>query len=508
MTDDPNKPQQLDEAERLRLFIGSVRDYAIYILSPEGNVASWNAGAERFKGYKPAEIIGRHFSTFYTEEDRATGLPWRALEIAASEGKFESEGWRVRKDGTRFWASVVIDPIRDDDGQLVGFAKITRDITDRKEAERQLELAREALFQSQKMEAIGKLTGGIAHDFNNLLNVVSNGLDMLRQRARDPADQRLIDTMQQAVSRGSSLNQQLLSFARQQPMQGQPHSLSGIIRGFEPVLRRASRSALHFEFDLASGLPPAKVDSAQFETALLNIVVNARDATGDGGQISVRTRLAQLKEGELPPAPAGSYIEVSVQDTGTGMPPEVAERAFEPFFTTKPQGKGTGLGLSQVYGMVQQAGGTMRIKSAPGEGTTVSMFFPALHGEEAVDTMPPQADTVLVVDDQPEVLEVTCELFRTLGLNAIPARSPREALSVLQRGGDVEFMLTDIVMPGMSGVELARQARELRPSIKVILASGYSGPAHASVGGELDGYPFLPKPYKLADIVRKLREIG
>jgi CheY-like chemotaxis protein len=190
------------------------------------------------------------------------------------------------------------------------------------------------------------------------------------------------------------------------------------------------------------------------------------------------------------------------------MPPEVAERAFEPFFTTKPQGKGTGLGLSQVYGMVQQAGGTMRIKSAPGEGTTVSMFFPALHGEEAVDTMPPQADTVLVVDDQPEVLEVTCELFRTLGLNAIPARSPREALSVLQRGGDVEFMLTDIVMPGMSGVELARQARELRPSIKVILASGYSGPAHASVGGELDGYPFLPKPYKLADIVRKLREIG
>jgi PAS domain S-box-containing protein len=636
MTEEATARPPLDEAERLRLFIGSIRDYAIYMLSPEGNVVSWNAGAERFKGYKADEIIGRHFSAFYTEEDRATRLPWRALEIAATEGKFESEGWRVRKDGTRFWASVVVDPIRDgdghlmgfakitrditekknaqdalrqseerfrvlvrgvtdyaiymlspegkvtnwnagarrikgyeedeilglhfsnfytdedreaglphralreatekgryeaegwrvrkdgsrffahviidairnDEGELVGFAKITRDITERTEAAKQLELAREALFLSQKMEAIGKLTGGIAHDFNNLLNVVSNGLDMLRQRVRDAADLRLIDTMVQAVTRGSSLNQQLLSFARQQPMQGQPHSLSGIIRRFEPVLRRASRSALHFDFDLAPGLPPANVDSAQFETGLLNMVVNARDATGDGGQISVRTRLVELKDGELPPAAAGSYIEVSVQDTGSGMSPEVAERAFEPFFTTKPQGKGTGLGLSQVYGMVQQAGGAMRIKSAPGEGTTVSMYFPALHGEEPIDSIPPQTDTVLVVDDQPEVLEVTCELFRTLGLNAIPARSPREALSVLQRGSDVELMLTDIVMPGISGVELARQAKALRPALKVILASGYSGPTHAGAGGQLEGFAFLPKPYKLADIVRKLREIG
>ena len=636
MSDAAAQRPPLDEAERLRLFIGSIRDYAIYMLSPEGNVASWNAGAERFKGYKADEIIGQHFSRFYTDEDRATRLPWRALETAQNEGKFEAEGWRVRKDGTRFWASVVIDPIRDadgrllgfakitrditdkkqaldalrqseerfrvlvrgvmdyaiymlspdgsvtnwnagarrikgyeeheivglhfsnfyteedrqaglparalreaaekgryeaegqrvrkdgsrffahvvidairnDQGELVGFAKITRDVTERKEAAKQLDLARDALFQSQKMEAIGKLTGGIAHDFNNLLNVVSNGLDMLRQRVRDANDLRLVDTMLQAVSRGSSLNQQLLSFARQQPMQGQPHSLSALIRGFEPVLRRASRSALHFEFELATGLPPARVDSAQFETALLNVVVNARDATGDGGQISVRTRLVELKAGELPPAEAGSYIEVSVQDTGTGMTPEVAERVFEPFFATKPQGKGTGLGLSQVYGMVQQAGGVMRLKTAPGEGTTVSLYFPALHGEEAVDSMPPQADTVLVVDDQPEVLEVTCELFKTLGLNAIPARSPREALGVLQGGAEVDLMLTDVVMPGMSGVDLARQAVQLRPALKVILASGYSGPTHEGAGGRLEGFAFLPKPYKLADIVRKLREIG
>ncbi len=553
-------PLVSDEAARLQLFIRSVTDYAIFMLTPDGHVASWNAGAQRFKGYAPEEIIGKHFSLFYTEEDRASGLPWRALEIATTAGKFEAEGWRVRKDGTRFWANVVIDPIRDDSGRLLGFAKVTRDVTDRKEAQealrlseerfrmlvrgvsdyaiymlsptghvtnwnagahrikgyqedeivglhfsnfytpeereqgvpqralaeaadkgryeaegwrvrkdgtrffahvvidairndagelvasedharhhrareaqKALELAREALFQSQKMEAIGKLTGGIAHDFNNLLNVVSNGLDLLRQRLKAPADLRLVDTMAQAVSRGSTLNQQLLSFARQQPMQGQPHDLSRVIRSFEAVLRRASRSALQLEFELAPALPAAKVDAAQFETALLNLVVNARDATADGGRITVCTRLAELREGEIPPLPRGPYVHVVVQDSGAGMPPEVVERAIEPFFTTKEVGKGTGLGLSQVYGMVQQVGGALRIKSAPGEGTTVNLYFPALQGEVAVESSRDDPECVLVVDDQPDVLDVTCELFRTLGLNPIPALSAREALTLLQR---------------------------------------------------------------------------
>jgi PAS domain S-box-containing protein len=637
MSTEPESPPNLrhDEAERLRLFIRSVTDYAIYMLTPEGNVASWNAGAQRFKGYAPEEIIGRHFSLFYTEEDRATRLPWRALEIAASTGKFEAEGWRVRKDGTRFWASVVLDPIRDEQGRLLGFAKITRDITDKKhaqdalreseerfrmlvqgvsdyaiymlsptgevanwnagarrikgyeeheilglhfssfytqeerdagvpqralaeaagkgryeaegwrvrkdgtrffahvvidairdgagelvgfgkitrditerrEAAKALEHAREALFQSQKLEAIGKLTGGIAHDFNNLLSVVSNGLEMLRQHLKEPADVRLLDTMAHAVTRGSTLNQQLLSFARQQPLQAQPHDMSRVIRSFEPVLRRASRSALHLELNLAASLPAANVDSAQFETALLNLVVNARDATTDGGQIVVSTGVAELRGGEVPGVAAGRYVQVTVQDTGTGMSPDVVERAIEPFFTTKEAGKGTGLGLSQVYGMVQQAGGSMRIKSAVGEGTTVSLFFPAQAGVPVEPAVRP-SDSVIVVDDQPDVLELTCELFKTLGLNPIPAASAREALNALQRHEHVELMLTDVTMPGMSGVELARKARELQPGLKVILASGYSGPAHAAAGGQLEGFAFLTKPYKLADLVRKLRDVG
>ena len=206
--------------------------------------------------------------------------------------------------------------------------------------------------------------------------------------------------------------------------------------------------------------------------------------------------------------PAGRYIEVRVEDSGTGMTPEVLARAMEPFFTTKEMGKGTGLGLSQVYGMVQQSGGDIHIRSAPNEGTTVSLLFPVdeTEGVEAVEA--PELEKVLVVDDQPDVLDMTCELFRALGMNAIPALSPREAMTFIERMPDIELMLSDVMMPGMDGTELARQARHVRPGLKVILTSGYSGPNLSAQGGELEGFTFLPKPYKLADIVRKLREIA
>jgi PAS domain S-box-containing protein len=208
----------LSELERFRLFFAGVTDYAIYMLSPEGYVTSWNAGAQLFKGYTEQEILGQHFSRFYTEEDQAAGVPAKALQIALEQGKFEVEGWRVRKDGTRFWASVVIDTIRNDQGKLVGFAKITRDITERRNATEALERAKDALFQSQKLEAIGKLTGGIAHDFNNLLSVIVSGLEILADKLSHPADRKLLDSMQRSALRGATLTQQLLMFARQQPL--------------------------------------------------------------------------------------------------------------------------------------------------------------------------------------------------------------------------------------------------------------------------------------------------
>lgn len=227
-----DEPADLTDAQRFELLVTSVRDYAIYMLDTRGYIVSWNTGAERFKGYAAQEIIGKHFSQFYTEEDRATGFPDRALRTAIEQGKFEGEGWRVRKDGSHFWASVVIDPIRNASGQLVGFAKITRDITERKLAAEALERANAALFQSQKMEAVGQLTGGVAHDFNNLLTVLSNGLQVLAAESRTYRDAKLLEMMQRAVDRGASLIQQLLTFARQQPLKTERSNLNALIREF------------------------------------------------------------------------------------------------------------------------------------------------------------------------------------------------------------------------------------------------------------------------------------
>jgi PAS domain S-box-containing protein len=496
-----------ESEQRFRMLVQGVTDYAIYMLSPSGEITNWNAGARRIKGYEHDEVVGTHFSRFYTEDDRENGLPQRALKQAAEAGRFEAEGWRVRKDGTRFWAHVVIDPIRNDDGTLVGFAKITRDITERKNAAAALEETREALFQAQKMEAIGQLTGGIAHDFNNLLAVVTSGISMLRERVRNPADVRMLDAIDQAANRGAQLTQQLLTFARQQPMRQEARDLNRVINSFEAVLRRGSRNTIDFDVQLAEKLPQVMLDVTQFETALLNLVVNARDATPDGGRITLSTQVVDLAEKRRTLAP-GRYVVVSVQDTGEGMPPEVMARAVEPFFTTKPVGKGTGLGLSQVYGMAQQSGGDLDIVSRPGKGTTMSMYFPALATTHEESTGEDGAEKVLIVDDQPEVLEITSELFRTLGFEVLSANSGEDALEVLERTPDLRLMLSDVVMPGMSGIQLAHKAQAITPALKVILASGYANPVAGKEQDSMDGFHFLAKPYRMSDLVKMLRSMG
>lgn len=492
-----------ESEQRFRMLVQGVTDYAIYMLSPTGEITNWNAGARRIKQYEHHEVTGTHFSRFYTEEDRASGKPARALAEATERGRFEAEGWRVRKDGTKFWAHVVIDPIRNDDGELVGFAKITRDITERQQAAQALEKAREVLFQSQKLEAIGKLTGGVAHDFNNLLSVITNGLDLLRGATKDSGGLHLIDSMEKAALRGAALTNQLLTFARQQPVTPEPRELNRVILGFESVLRRATRSSVRFEIDVAGELPAVMIDMALFETALLNLVVNANDATLDGGSIRVTTHVSEVGAAEVGSLPKGRYVVVCVQDTGSGMTPEVIARAVEPFFTTKPVGKGTGLGLSQVYGMVQQFGGDLKITSQPAQGSTVALYFPASDQQAIAEEAPPPSDKVLIVDDQPDVLDMATEMFRTLGFHVITANSGRQALEILQRTRDIHLLFTDVVMPGLSGVELGKQAQAISPNTRVLLTSGYTAPA-----GSLKGFEFLPKPYRIADILKKLRALA
>jgi PAS domain S-box-containing protein len=489
--------------QHFRLLVQGVLDYAIYMLSPSGEVSNWNAGAERIKGYQAAEVVGSHFSRFYTEPDRKSGLPALALATAERVGKYESEGWRVRKDGSRFWAHVVVDSIRDESGTLLGFAKITRDVTEQRQAAQSLEQTRAALFQSQKMEAIGQLTGGIAHDFNNLLSVVASGLEIIKTQPRG-IDSRVLDSMNRAIERGASLTQQLLAFARQQPLAPAIHNINKLVEGFESVLRRAVDSSVDFHLALAAGLPNTCIDEARFETAILNLVVNARDAMPDGGRLLLETRTVTVDDhGTLAP---GKYVEVSVADTGMGMSPDVAARVFEPFFTTKPVGKGTGLGLAQVHGFIVQSGGDIAVESTPGKGTTLRILLPAsgeCEGERQAD--PNAREKVLIVEDEEDLAVLAATLFESLGYDVLVANNGKDALAILERNSDVDVVFSDMMMPQMSGIELARIVRREYPDTRILLASGYPMPALRQQQGDIDEFAFVSKPYRLPEILKRLR---
>jgi PAS domain S-box-containing protein len=495
--------------ERFRLLVQGVTDYAIYMLSPEGIVTNWNEGARRIKGYDEAEVVGKHFSLFYTDEDIRAGMPAAALETVRQQGRFEKEGWRVRKDGSRFWAHVVIDPIFNTAHELVGYAKVTRDITERRKAAEVFERTKEALFQAQKLDSIGKLTGGLAHDFNNLLNVIINGLDILRTAPDRQTSMKTIDAMARAADRGATMTQQLLAFARQHPLKVSISSVNRIIGSFEAVLRRALRSNVRLDVVLTPNLPRIQVDEAQLESALLNLVVNARHAIQESGTVSVTTGLVSLSSNQVEQLAGGQYVKIAVSDTGDGMTPDVIARAIEPFFTTKEVGTGTGLGLSQVYGLVQQSNGGMQIQSTPGTGTTVTLYFPALEADSVTAPAPKDAnEKALIVDDQPDVLEMAVNLFSSLGYDVLSANNSEQALEILRRTPDIVILFSDVVMPGMSGTQLAKAALLHIPTLKVILASGYVDASLAEEDKDLEQFQLIAKPYRLSDIIKKLKVLS
>lgn len=370
----------LDETQQFRVLLNGVTDYAIYMLDPQGLVKTWNQGGERIKGYRRDEIVGSHFSRFYTPEDVAAGAPQRSLGIAREQGRFSAEGWRVRKDGSRFFASVVIDPIWSD-GELIGYAKVTRDITERFEAQRRLQDAQASLLQAQKLEAVGRLTLGLAHDFNNLLSVVINALDLIAIRVTDdPRATRNVEAALRAAERGALLTRQLLTFGRGQNLVPQRLDINQSIRDIQDLIRRSCSDNIRLVFDLFAGLPEVEVDKPQFEAAVLNAVVNSRDAMPEGGEISITTSVQHVLDAADPDASAKEMVCVCVADNGPGIPLEIQERVFEPFFTTKGVGKGSGLGLSQIFGFAKQSGGQASLKSTPGQGTSVLICLPMRGG--------------------------------------------------------------------------------------------------------------------------------
>jgi PAS domain S-box-containing protein len=465
--------------EQFRLLVQGVTDYAIYMLSPSGEISSWNAGAERIKGYTSDEVLGSHFSRFYIAADQAAGEPARALAIAAKEGRFEKEGQRVRKDGTIFWANVVIDALRAPDGPLLGFAKITRDVTAQREARKALEEARETLFQAQKMDAVGQLTGGVAHDFNNLLMVIKGSLELLRKRVSDdPRALHLLENAQLGANRGMALTQRMLAFARRQELKVSAVDIPALVAGMAELLTRSLDAKVELELRFPLKLASVLTDSNQLELAILNLVVNARDAMPAGGGIIVSAKEAHLKDA---PA-AGRYVCLSVTDSGEGMDAETLARATEPFFTTKGVGKGTGLGLPMVHGVAQQSGGRFILKSEKGRGTTAEIWLPCAPVAAAGPPTPSvpivqvsaRSRVVMVVDDDTLVLHSAAAMLEDLGHRVLQAASGKDALKLLAEHPEIEVLITDHAMPNMTGAELATAVKAISPALPIVLATGYA----------------------------------
>jgi signal transduction histidine kinase/CheY-like chemotaxis protein len=425
------------------------------------------------------------------------------------------DGWRVRKSGDLFWASVIINKVHDEEGRVAGFAKVTRDLTERRTMEEQLR-------QVQKMEAIGQLTGGIAHDFNNLLTVISGNIETVQRRMSrtDPGLYRYLEAAARAVERASTLTHRLLAYSRRQPLEPKPVELNRLIMGMSDLLGRTIGAHITIETVLAGGLWQVSADPNQVENAILNLAVNARDAMPDGGKLTLETANSYLDEAyarinaEVTP---GQYAMLAVSDTGIGMTPDVVEKAFEPFFTTKALGEGTGLGLSQVYGFIKQSGGHIKIYSELGEGTTVRLYLPRLrerppvvHEDAPVAQPPPLGgqETILVVEDNDEVRAYTTDILRELGYEILEATEGDTALSLIASEPRIKLLFTDVGLPGpFNGRQIADEARKLRSDLKILFTTGYAQNAIIHQGRLDPGVQLIVKPFNFAGLAAKIRQM-
>ena len=493
---------------QLQRVVAGISDYAIFLLDAEGNVQTWNLGAQRIKGYAASEIIGTSFERFYTKEDRLAGVPQHALEMARKHGHYDMESWRVRKDGSRFWANVHISAIHDEDRGVIGFVKITRDRTEHKHFEDQLR-------QAQKMEAVGQLTGGVAHDFNNLLTIILGNLELIKRS--QPTDPRIGKAAEQAArgaERAATLTRQLLAFSRRQPLEPKPTNINQLVGGMTELLQRTLGENITVKTMLA-GAWRCEVDAHQLESAIVNLAVNARDAMPEGGTLMLEVTNVHV-DGEPfgREIAGGDYVVICITDTGTGMSAEVLERATEPFFTTKPIGQGTGLGLSQVYGFVKQSGGHLTIYSEQGHGTAVKIYLPRFEGEEKVATDIADwtgrlrgSEAILLVEDEEGVREYCAEALRELGYTVFEANDADAAMKVLEQSRHVDLLVTDVGLPGVHGGDLAREAVQRQPELPVLFVSGYPREAIAHRGRISTDTELLLKPYSRLELARRVRKL-
>ncbi len=491
--------QLWEVSAHLDLVLDSLTDHAVLTLDVNGHVTSWNSGAQRTMCYEAGEIIGRHFCCFYSKADQDADVPTRALRLARDLGKHESEGWRIRRDGDRFWAHTLVHPLADGAGNPRGFVQVTRDVTQRL----QVEKLREELGHSQKHEMVGQLTDGVTHDFNSLLTTIEAGHALVLGCTEDERIARVIDVSRDAIAKSKKLISQLLAFSRKQVLSPQPSNMFNLISSMDALLQRAVGENIRLRWNLAPDLPTVLVDQAQFQSVLLNLVVNARDAMPDGGWLTIFMDKIMLTEVSYAPpydVQPGEYVVLGVSDTGGGMTPEVQSRAIEPFFTTKTTGAGSGLGLSQCFGFARQSGGTLRIESIGGKGTTIRLLLPAEAASAAASSIK-RTRTILFVDDDNSIRTLVGEILRAGGHRVIEAEDGRSALNLLRMDDTIDYLFTDMVMPNdMNGVQLMAAARAIRPGLPTLLASGYPREALRDLGQIPDDVMFIAKPYSMADL--------
>ncbi len=507
---DITERKQADEALSRLVSIVESSDDAIISKTLEGVIQSWNSAAERLFGYAAQEVIGQPISIL-VPSDRPDEVPAILERLKRGERVAHFETVRRRKDGREIPVSLTISPIRDAAGTIVGASAISRDITERKQAEEQLR-------QLQKMEAVGRLAGGVAHDFNNIMTAILGFSEvMLVDLEEDHPLRRDIEEIRNAGQRAVSLTEQLLAFSRKQILAPQVLDLNALVAEMRKMLRRLIGEDIELVTMVEPALDRVKADPGQLQQVIANLAVNARDAMPKGGKLTIETRNVELDEAyarnhaEVMP---GRYVMLAVSDTGTGMDEETKTRLFEPFFTTKEQGKGTGLGLATVYGIVKQSGGSIWVYSEPEHGTTFKIYLPQAEETAEQPAAGPTArssrgsETVLLVEDEDAVRALARRALETKGYTVLDARNGEEALRICQRhASPIHVLVTDVVMPRMSGRELADRLAPLGPNLKVLYMSGYTDDAIVHHGVLDPGVDFLQKPFTPDALARKLREV-
>ena len=492
---------------RLAHFMQSVVSYAVLMLDPHGGILSWNAGARQVDGYTADEILGQNFCLFFTQEDCRRGVPSRALRMASTGGRYETDSWRVRKDGSKYWAQMTIDAVKDEAGQLVGFVQIAQDISSRRDAQMIAERARQDQTQATKAETIGQLAGGISHDFNDLMMVIGGQAERLRHWLSEPAALRSVEAIDRALDHGRVLTQQLLEFSRRRSSAPIIVDVVKRVANIREMLGAALRGNITLVCDIAEDIWPIVVDAGQLDLALLNVALTARDSMPRGGVFTLSAHNStSATRGELELG-SGDFIEIVMSDTGDGAHEDPWSPSYETLLGARDGAKDTSLGLGQARRFAQQAGGNLIVRPHGDLGCEVIIYLPRSRGPlpvAEISAEPAQAlKKVLLVEDNEEVAEVMEAMLTGLGYEVSEAPDALEAMEILRNTQDFDVVLSDIVMAGgMSGVDLVRTIKSTFPQLRCVLMSAYAD-AGLDVGTE---FPLLRKPFKSSHLRDALDE--